>query len=346
MRMAIVMDKFRGTLTAGQACAAVAEGVRHAGHHPSVVPMSDGGEGFVDALGGATMTTTVTGPQGIPVDAGWRLEGRRAVIESAAAAGLALMDPSAPHDPLTATSRGVGELIDAALSAGAHEIWVGIGGTGCTDGGSGALKALVSRLPPGTATLPAALTVLVDVTTRFTDAARVFGPQKGASPAEVGVLTDRLTRLAPAYAERFGRRIDLLDGSGAGGGLAGGLAAIGGEIRSGFDAIAEALELERLIAAADLVITGEGRLDAASLQGKAVGGVLRLAAVAGVPALVLAGDIAPDMPTVSGATVRCLTAEFGPRRAWDDAAAALTELTAACLTDGREPAGGVISASP
>ncbi len=335
MRVAIAMDKFRGTLTAVQACEAVASGVRQAGHDAVSVPMSDGGEGFVGALGGATTMTTVTGPQGLPVDAGWRLDGQWAVIESAAAAGLTLMDASAPRDPLSATSRGVGELIDAALSAGARDIWVGIGGTGCTDGGSGALEALDSRLPAGTSALPAALTVLVDVTTRFTDAARVFAPQKGASPQEVDILTTRLGQLAPAYAQRFGRRIDVLDGSGAGGGLAGGLAAIGGEIRSGFDAIAEVTGLENVVAAADLVITGEGMLDSASLQGKVVGGVLRLAAGAGVPALVLAGVVARDMPAVGGATVRSLTAEFGYRRAWDDAAAALAELVAAHLTGGR-----------
>jgi len=335
MRVAIAMDKFRGTLTAGQACEAVSEGVRQAGHDAVSVPMSDGGEGFVGALGGATMTTTVTGPQGLPVDAAWRLDGRWAVIESAAAAGLALMVASAPRDPLAATSRGVGELIDAALAAGARDIWVGIGGTGCTDGGSGALEALGSRLPAGTRTLPAALTVLADVTTRFTDAARVFGPQKGASPEEVDILTARLGQLASDYAERFGRRIDLLDGAGAGGGLAGGLAAIGGRIRSGFDAVAEVTALENIVAAADLVITGEGMLDSASLQGKVVGGVLRLAAGAGVPALVLAGVVAEDMPAVSGASVRSLTAEFGRRRAWDDAAAGLTELVAAHLAGGR-----------
>lgn len=273
----------------------------------------------------------MTGPHGVPVRAGWRLDGERAVIESAAASGLALMGDPASRDALAATSRGVGELIGAALSAGARQLWVGVGGTGCTDGGMGALEALDAWLPPRTSGLPTALTVLVDVTTRFTDAARVFGPQKGASPAEVGVLTERLQRLVSDYAERFGQRVDVLDGSGAGGGLAGGLAAIGGHIRSGFDAIAEATNLENAVAAADLVITGEGRFDAPSLRGKVVGGVLRLAAGAGVPALVIAGDADADVPVAGPVSVHALTAEVGRERAWHDTAAALAELAATSL---------------
>lgn len=331
MRIVVAMDKFRGTLSAGRACTAVAEGVRRAGYDAVSVPMSDGGEGFLDALGGANRTTRVTGPQGCAVQAGWRLHAGRAMIESAAACGLALMDDSAPRNALAATSRGVGELIAVAIEAGAREIWVGVGGTGCTDGGSGALDALDTHLPPGASGLPVAVTALVDVTTRFTDAARLFGPQKGASPVEVGMLTLRLREQAAVYAGRFGRRIDALEGSGAGGGLAGGLAAIGGTIRSGFDAVAAATDLERHIATADLVITGEGRFDLTSLRGKVVGGVLRLAADAGVPALVLAGAADPEVRPADRVTVRSLTAEFGPRRAWEDAAAALTELTAALL---------------
>lgn len=335
MTVVVAMDKFRGTLTAAQACAAVAAGVRQAGYDVVSVPMSDGGEGFLDALGGANRMTTVTGPQGFPVDARWRLDGGRAVIESAQACGLALMDDSAPRDPLTATSRGVGELTAAALSDGAREIWVGVGGTGCTDGGAGALAALDAWLPPGTTELPAAVTALVDVTTRFTDAARVFGPQKGAEPAQVETLTRRLAEQTRAYADRYGRRIEQIDGSGAGGGLAGGLCAIGGRIRSGFDAVAEASGLENAVTAADLVITGEGRFDATSLRGKVVGGVLRLAAEAGVPALVLAGSADPDVAVSGGVTVQALAAAFGRQRAWHDAAGALTELAAARVTAGR-----------
>lgn len=327
MTVVVAMDKFRGTLTAGQACAAVADGVRRAGQDAVSVPMSDGGEGFLDALGGATMSATVTGPQGLPVVAPWRLDGDRAVIESAAACGLTLMDDSAPRDALAATSRGVGELIAAALSGGADEIWVGVGGTGCTDGGHGALAALTDWLPSGVGAVPKRLVVLVDVTTRFTDAARVFGPQKGASPAEVEVLTRRLHRLAADYLERFGRDVGPIAGAGAGGGLAGGLAAIGGVVRSGFDAVAEAGSLASRIATADLVITGEGMVDPPSLRGKVVGGVLRLAAAAGVPVLVLAGAVARGMPAVHGATVRSLSAEVGARRSWQDTAAVLAELT-------------------
>lgn len=379
MHVVAAMDKFRGTLTAAQACAAVVRGVTAAGHHAVALPLSDGGEGFLDAFGGPNMWATVTGPQGIPVRAGWRFDGTRATIEAALACGLALRDDSVQWDALTATSRGVGELIDAALGAGAREIWVGVGGTGCTDGGSGALAALRQRAPsnaepprthpsgrPSPAQLPtsgpdpdlsrpaaattlpgleaatsrkpfgisAALTVLTDVTTHFADAATIFGPQKGASASEVEILTERLKRLALTYAERFARHIEVIDGSGAGGGLAGGLAAIGGDIRSGFDTIATATGLDTAIAKADLVITGEGHLDLQSLQGKVVGGVLRLAATGDVPAVVIAGDADANVPIPGDVTVHSLVAEYGAERAWRHTASAVTELARHVISAG------------
>lgn len=338
MRILVAMDKFRGTLTTREACAAVAAGVRSAGHEPVCVPLSDGGEGFVDSLGGANRTTTATGPQGIPVAARWRLHETRAVIESAAASGAALLDESRPRDAVAATSRGTGELIAAALDAGAQEIWVGIGGTACSDGGEGALDALESRLHPGPpASIPARLAVFVDVSTRFADAGRVFGPQKGATPDEVTVISARLQRLALTYLERYGRDIAGLDGAGAGGGLAGGLAAIGGEIRGGFTAIAAATDLEARLREADVVITGEGRFDASSLDGKVVGGVLSLAAEHGVRALVIAGDVDQEAAARDSAgietdiTARSLTIECGRERAWADTAAALSEVARGLL---------------
>lgn len=335
MRVVVAMDKFRGTLTAGQACEAVARGVRGAGHDVILAPMSDGGEGFLESLGGPNRTTTVTGPLGAAVSADWRLTEGRAVIESARASGLALID--GPPDALAATSRGTGELIAEALRAGAREIWVGVGGTGCTDGGAGAMGALAAWLAPDGPGLPARIVALTDVTTRFVDAARDFAPQKGASPTDVARLTARLQRLADDYERRFGRRIDALDGSGAGGGLAGGLAAIGGEITSGFDAVADAARLESLLAAADLVVTGEGRFDSGSLRGKVVGGVLGLARAAHVRAVVIAAQAAADADAAAGreaaaggeqAAVHSLTDEFGAERAWRQPAAALTELAA------------------
>src|SRR5205823_4116248 len=177
------------------------------------------------------------------------------------------------NDPLRATGRGVGELIAAAAAEGARKVVVAVGGVASTDGGVGAVEALPAHLPP--------LEVACDVEARFLDAADVFAPQKGATPEQVAVLRERLAKL------------DVPDqpGAGAAGGLAGGLAAIGATLVRGFDLVATRLELDRHLAEADLVITGEGLVDATSLTGKVVGGVLQHAAEAGVPTLVVAGDV-------------------------------------------------------
>ena len=169
---------------------------------------------------------------------------------------------------------GTGELIARALDHGARRIVVGLGGSATTDGGLGAVEALPSPARLRTVELE----VACDVRTRFVDAAAVFAPQKGASPAQVDLLTARLEQLVVRYRDEFGVDVSELDGAGAAGGLAGGLAALGGRLVSGFELVAEHVDLEERACAADVVVTGEGHLDAQSLDGKVVGGVCGLAA--------------------------------------------------------------------
>lgn len=291
MRILIAPDKFRGTATAPDAAAALAAGARDAGWTPVLRPLADGGEGTLDALGGATTATTVTGPLGRPVDAGWRLAHGQAVVEMSRASGLLLAGGAEGNDPMAATSRGTGELIAAAIARGARRVIVGVGGSACTDGGAGAVEVLAG-LAPLDGSRGYLVQVAHDVDTRFLDAAPVFGPQKGASPAQVEQLRERLADLAESYRERFGVDVRTLPGSGAAGGLGGGLAALGAALQPGFRVIADAVGLAAAIADADLVMTGEGQLDAGSFDGKVVGGVAALAEAAGVPWCAVVGTAA------------------------------------------------------
>jgi glycerate kinase len=314
VRVLAAFDKFRGTATAAQAVAAAGHAGWELGHDVDEAPLSDGGEGLLDVLGGANRTDRVTGPLGAPVDAAWRYAGGAAVIEMARASGLALAGGREGNDPLRASTIGTGELIDRALGLGARRILVGLGGSATTDGGLGAIDAI--RVPARLRAVE--LRVACDVRTRFVDAAAVFGPQKGASPAEVALLTGRLEQLAVRYVETFGVDVSTLEGGGAAGGLAGALAALGGELVSGFELVADEIDLHDRIAATQLVLTGEGFLDAQSLDGKVVGGVCELAAEAGVPVVVIAGDAddeAAEQLAASGTDVITLVDRFGDERA-------------------------------
>ena len=298
-------DKFRGSANAREIAEAMALGAADAGWLCDLAPISDGGEGLLDCFGGANRTSTVTGPLGEPVDAGWRVDDAAAVIEMATASGLTLV--AGRNDPIAATTKGTGELIAAALDAGATEILVGVGGSATTDGGLGAVDELAAHAPLDM------VTVAADVTTRFVDAAAAFAPQKGADPAAVETLTMRLHELLDAYRSRFDIRIGELAGSGAAGGLAGGLAALGARIRPGFDVVAERLDLAQRVRSADLVLTGEGRLDRSSLAGKAPIGVVRLCADAGRPVALVVGEHAHGVDP--GARVTSLTQRIGRERA-------------------------------
>jgi glycerate kinase len=286
-------DKFKGTLRAGDAARHMAEGLRRAGFDEvTTLPLADGGEGtldtMVDSLGGSRRRATVTGPLGDPVDAEWALlPGGVAVVEMARASGLGLVPRE--RDPLRASTRGTGELIAAAIRGGARRVIVGVGGSATTDGGLAALEALGWSL----GAVP--VTVACDVSTRFLDAAKVFAPQKGASVAQVSLLTRRLATLAGQYEQRTGIDVRTMVGAGAAGGLAGGLAAIGAQLEPGFEVVANAAGLDRALEGVDLVVTGEGRLDATSFEGKVVGGVLEWAGDAGVPHVaVIAGQVTAE----------------------------------------------------
>ena len=318
-------DKFRGTATAGELAAAIERAARASRWRCDRAPVADGGEGILEALGGSPRTTRVQGPLGEVVDAEWRLKDGRpptAVIEMARASGLDLAGGAEWNDPLRATTAGVGQLVMTAVASGARRVVVGVGGSASTDGGQACLEALEPR-----ARLSGVeLVVACDVTTRFVDAARVFAGQKGATPKQVELLTRRLERLAQLYEDTYGVDVRDVPGSGAAGGLAGGLLAIGAELVPGFELVADAIDLAARVEAVDLVVTGEGFLDEQTFAGKAVGGVLDLAAEAGVPALVVAGEVFDELPAIGGdVTVVSLVDTYGDERARQE--------TTACVED-------------
>ncbi len=329
-------DKFRGTASATVVAAAAAAAARERGWTADEVPMSDGGEGLLDACGGTRRVTSVTGPLGRAVEAEWRvLEAQSphdggadapltAVVEMSKAAGRALVPRPRGDDPVRASTAGVGQLLLAARDAGARRIVIGCGGSATTDGGEGAFDAVGSP----EALRGVELVVASDVTTPFTEAAAVFGPQKGASPSQVELLERRLLEVAARYQREVGVDVTTVPGAGAAGGLAGGLVALGARIEPGFDFVAGLVGLAARLEAADLVMTGEGHLDPPSFDGKVPGGVLALAqarAAAGRPLAVLCVAGGVDAPLLAeppdGMEVVSLSARFGRARARAETAA-------------------------
>ncbi len=320
MRVVLAPDKFRGTATAAGMADALAAAVERDGHVADRCPVADGGEGSLDVLGGPNRSTVVSNPLGEPVEAAWRVSSKTstAVIEMARASGLALVGGAEGNDAMSASTYGTGELIAAAAESGARRIIVTVGGSATTDGGLGAQRAM---FPMGRYR-GVEIVVACDVRTRFLDAAAVFAPQKGASPAQVELLRRRLERLADVYEQEHGIDVRELPRAGAAGGLAGGLAAIGARLVDGFDLIAEEIEFDERLDCADAVVTGEGELDAQSFDGKVVGGVVARAVELDKPALVVVGRVDPDfdLPDLNGrVTVVSLLERFGEDRAMDDA---------------------------
>lgn len=314
MRVLAAPDKFKGSATAREVAASIGHACWELGVDCVEIPMADGGDGLLDVLGGQNRTSVVTGPLGDPVTAGWRLSSDTAVIEMARASGLVVAGGIEGNEALDATTTGTGELIDHALDAGARRIIVGLGGSATTDGGFGAIRAIsaIARLKQ------VELLVACDVTTAFTDAARVFGPQKGATPAQIKLLERRLDRLVQMFDDDFGFDVSEVEGGGAAGGLGGALAALGGRLLPGFELVADELDLfdhldpenPELV---DLVITGEGRLDETSFSGKVVGGLVGLGADAGVPVEAIVGSIDDALGEHAIGQVRAtsLSEEFG-----------------------------------
>jgi glycerate kinase len=326
MRIVIAPDSFKECATAVEVADAIAEGIRRALPDADLVlvPMADGGEGTVDALLAATdglkVDVEATGPMGNRLLSTYGVlgGGRTAVIEMAAASGLALV-PTSRRDPGYATTYGTGELLRHALDRGVKRIIVGVGGSATNDGGAGMAQALGysltdkegKELPRGGLALsslasidatgkhPAldACEVLVacDVANPLcgpNGASQVYGPQKGADPDTVGALDAALRHYAEVVAEQLGTPILDIPGSGAAGGLGGGLVAFAGaQLRPGVEIVAETTDLARKIKGADLVITGEGKLDQQTVEGKTPVGVARIAKAQGVPVIAIAGAL-------------------------------------------------------
>lgn len=331
MRVLAAVDKFKGTATAAQVAAAIGHACWELGHDCVELPVADGGEGTLEALGGANRVSTVTGPLGDPVQAEWRFHRGTAVIEMARASGLTLVGGAEGNDAMAATTTGTGELIDQALDLGAKKIVVCLGGSATTDGGLGCVRAITAphRLKA------VQLLVACDVQTLFTDAAPVFGPQKGASPAQVDMLRGRLHRLAQMYREQYGVDVSELPGTGAAGGLAGGLVALGGRLLPGFELVADELDLHDHIVAADLVITGEGYLDEQSFEGKVIGGVLAMCEAAERPVAAVVGDVAPEV--AGRIRHRSLAAEYGLERAMREPLWCIEQAAAGLLRESGPP---------
>jgi glycerate kinase len=331
MRIVIAPDKFKGSLSATQVAAAIAAGLRAEWPAAELVtiPVADGGDGTVDAAvaaGFERMPVTVAGPTGEPVHTSYARRGETAVVELACACGLMLL-PGGRREPLTASSFGAGQVLAAALEAGARRIIFGVGGSASTDGGAGLLQALGARVLDSRGEVlggglggglgrglgggalrdvasldlrllhPALRTCSVilatDVTNPLTGphgAAEVYGPQKGASPAQVSELASGLRRWAAVVAEAVGVDWSQAPGAGAAGGVGfAALAVLGAEPRPGIGLVLDLAHFDSTLADAELVITGEGSLDEQSLSGKAPVGVAQAAGRHGIPVVAVVG---------------------------------------------------------
>jgi glycerate 2-kinase len=368
VHVVIAPDKFKGTLTASEVAEALAKGVRAAIPHVSLAlrPIGDGGEGTIDALllahGGRISARRVSGPLGGPVQASLaHLADGSCALEMSGAAGLTLVDPDR-RDALASSTLGLGELIAAALDEGERRILIGLGGSASTDGGTGAARAVGWRflerdggeLPLGGGSLrhlaridnagvrpEVGATVFVaacDVDNPLlgdNGAARVFAPQKSASPDEVEILEEGLATLAGVIEEDLGIDVAGLAGSGAAGGTGAGLRAFfGAELGPGFEVVAEATNLRDQIDEADLVITGEGNLDDQSLGGKAPIGVARMARDLQVPCYAVAGEVSADPGALKRQGIlssASLIEAVGKERAFADPAGSIVVATKALL---------------
>jgi glycerate kinase len=354
MRVVVAPDKFAGTLSAVEAAAAIATGWRRRLPDTELVevPMSDGGTGFVDvlhaALGGELLAVTVPDPYGVPVPATVLRVGDTAYVESAQAAGLHLTEP-AERRPMSASSRGVGELVRAAIDDGARRVMVGAGGTATNDGGAGLLAALGATAeggvldagPEGLEGLqhvdiePARrlvgdvdLVLASDVDNQLlglVGATKTFGPQKGLTEEQLLTADGHLQRLA----ELIDRKAATQKGAGAAGGIGYALLVLGARRMPGVELVAEAVDLAGRLAGADLVITGEGAFDFSSRSGKVPYGVAQVAATGLVPCIALAGQVlvgSREMRALGIEAAYSVVDRVGEERAYSEPAEALADL--------------------
>ena len=326
MKIVIAPQAYKGSISALDAAVAMREGVLRTvpAAEAVLVPVADGGDGtletLVDGSGGEVRTATVTGPLGETRTAEWGAmgDGRTAVVEMARTSGLALV-PRESRDPLTATTRGLGEAIRAALDDGFRRFIVGIGGSATNDAGAGMAQALGARLlnadgdelPPGGAALAnlhridlsgldaraaeASFLVACDVSNPLTGpegASAIYGPQKGATPEMVESLDAALGNFADVARRDLGKAVEHLQGAGAAGGLGGGLVAfLDAELRSGVDIVLDTVGLDDQLAGADLAMTGEGALDYQTVYDKGPIGVAKRAGRLGIPTIAIAGTL-------------------------------------------------------
>jgi len=321
VRVVLAPDKFKGSLTAAQVAAAVGAGLRQACPDValSLLPVADGGDGTVDAAvfaGFTRVQVAAVGPTGRPVATAYAVRGGRSVVELANVVGLDLLPGGVP-DPMGASTYGLGLVIRHALDNGAQTIVLGVGGSASTDGGLGMIQALGAsvldgcgvELGSGGGALAGVAALRLDgLHPRLAEveillasdvenplcgprgAARVFGPQKGAEPEQVGRLEQGLERWAAVVRDSTGRDYSAVEGAGAAGGTAfAAVALLGAQVRSGIELVLELVGFADALPEADLVITGEGSLDEQSLAGKAPVGVARAANAAGVPVVAVAG---------------------------------------------------------
>lgn len=332
MKIVIAPDSFKESMSAFQVANAIERGFRRVFPDAEYVkiPMADGGEGtvqaLVDATGGKIVEKKVTGPLGDPVNAFFGLlgGGKTAVIEMAAASGLHLV-PHEKRNPLIATTRGTGELIRAALDCGVEHMIIGIGGSATNDGGAGMVQALGGRLLDGDGQELAfgggslsrlakidvsqldprlkhvRVEVACDVDNPLTGpqgASVVFGPQKGATPDMVRQLDENLQRYAEVIAQTLGKQVNV-PGAGAAGGLGAGLLAfLDAELKRGIDIVLEAVQFDKKVEGASLVMTGEGRIDGQTIYGKTPVGVAKAAKKHRIPVIALAGSLSDDSDIV------------------------------------------------
>ena len=323
----VAPDSFKGTFSAAEVADAVARGLESEGMAPDRCPVADGGEGtmqtLVAALGGTTATVTVSDPLGRPVDAALGLVdgGATAIVEMAEASGLGRVGAQ-ERDAEAASTAGTGELMLAAVRKGARRIVVTVGGSATTDGGAGAIGAIDAGGGLGGAHVE----VLCDVRTPFEDAARVYGPQKGADAAAVERLTRRLHELA-ANLPRDPRGVPM---TGAAGGLSGGLwAAFAAELRPGAAAVLDAVRFDERLRRAHAVVVGEGRLDRQTLQGKIIGAIEERCRRAGAPLHAIVGSTALEPAELSALALQSVRVASSLREIEAAARALARELLAA-----------------